>query len=50
MSNAYYEMLKRAEESFGTYKVDYTEDVRIKKLFSMIRLQSYYGLMVRRLL
>lgn len=32
MSNAYYEMLKRAEESFGTYKVDYTEDVRIKKV------------------
>ena len=25
MSNIYDEMLKRAEEAFGTYKVDYTE-------------------------
>lgn len=32
MSNMFYEMLKRAEEAFDTYKVDYTEDVRIKRV------------------
>ena len=56
MSNIYDEILKRAEEAFGTYKVDYTEYSKknkrrmftSKKLYSMIRLQSYYGLMARR--
>ena len=41
MSNIYDEMLKRAEEAFGTYKEDYTEYSKQRKKGDYIK-KSYF--------